>query len=709
MILIKRFVIKHDTYLRGQTSQGNIACIRRRPERAGVKLLTNMGRFTNPSYNFLAGSEVPIKHLSVRNYVVFLSPSKLNKPATSSSYRKGSPKLVLRRKQTEFAMTRNSKEWGLRRAHSTVSFCRKGPSHVRFDKDTLSGVYKSNQLDILRSYIISNKKCVNLSIIMSDPNFLVAAWVRIRSNSGSLTPALSKKTLDGIHLSWFEETANTMRNGIFQFSPSRRTYISRPDGKNRPLTIPSPRDKIVQEAMRFLLMLVFEGDFRENAHGWVTSKGCHTALNQIKIQFAQDNWFIEGDIDQQFPSLNHQVLVDLLKTKIDDQAFIDLIYKYLKVGYGKSSDEIKGGVLSPILANIYMTPFDKWVESHLIPKYTKGKRKRANPTYTRMIRSGKVTDHSIHSLYSHDQNYIRLHYVRYADDFIMGLNGPKIYCEQIVDECKTFLREQLKLSLNAEKTKITHSQLDSAKFLGYRVYKTKLSKMKISYNSKCKLTRRTTNTILDGPIDQIVEKLKERGYTKKDGSPTRNGRFINHPLYDIVEHYKMVERGILQYYKLANNYGRVAARVHYILKYSCALTIASKMKLTTLRRVFNKYGKNLNIKDESGKVITSYPTVDYRRPKKFTMAPILDYSSLESYVDQYDKRVQRGRKDLKGSCVLCGSNQEIEIHHVRKLSKTKRKDYLSIMMARMNRKQITVCKKCHIKIHQGVYDGKRTQ
>jgi len=291
----------------------------------------------------------------------------------------------------------------------------------------------------------------------------------------------------------------------------------------------------------------------------------------------------------------------------------------------------------------------------------------------------------------------------------MGLNGPKIYCKQIVDECKTFLFEQLKLTLNIEKTKITHSQLDSATFLGYRVYKTKLSKMKIAYNLKGQLSRRTTNTILDGPIDRIVKKLNERGYTKKDGSPTRNGRFINHTLYDMIEHYKMVERGILQYYKLANNYGRVAARVHYILKYSCALTIASKMKLTTLRRVFNKYGKNLNIKDESGKIVTNYPTVDYRRPKKFTIAPILDYSSLEAYIDQYDRRVQRGRKDLKGPCVLCGSNQDIEIHHVRKLSKTKRKDYLSSMMSRMNRKQVPVCKKCHIKIHQGVYDGKRVK
>lgn len=708
-------VIKHSAYRRKLISKGNIACTKRHSEIASAKLLVNMGRFTNPSYNFLAGPEVPIKCLSVRNYVVFLSPSEFNKPATSSSFRKGSPKLTLRRKRTEFAMTRNSKEWGLRRVHSTVTSCRKGPSHVRFDKDMLSGVYESNQLNLLRSYIISNKKCNNLSIIMSDPNFLIAAWVRVRSNSGSLTFALPNETLEGIDLFWFKKTANTMRNGIFQFSPSRRIYTSRPDGKKRPLITPSPKDKIVQEAMRFLLMLVFESDFSKNSYGWATGRGCHTALNQIKIQFAQDNWFIEGDMGQQSPSINHQVLVNLLETKIDDQAFIDLIYKYLKVGYDESSDKItrmrlgtsQGGVLSPILANIYMTPFDKWIENHLIPKYTKGRRKRANPAYTKMIRSGKVTDHSIRSLCSHNQNYIRLHYVRYADDFIMGLNGPKIYCEQIVEECRIFLFGQLKLTLNVEKTKITHSQLDSAKFLGYRVYRTKLSKMKISYHLKGQLTHRTINTILDGPIDQITEKLKQRGYVSKKGLPTRNGRFINHPLYDIVEHYKMVERGIFQYYKLANNYGRVAARIHYILKYSCALTIASKMKLTTLRRVFNKYGKNLNIKNELGKVITSYPTVNYRRPKKFTMAPILDYTSLEAYIDRYDRRVQRGRKDLKGPCALCGSKEKIEIHHVRKLSKTKRKDYLSVMMARMNRKQIPICQKCHIKIHQGVYDGKR--
>lgn len=713
-ILIKRVVIKHDAYPRGLTSQGTIACIRRRSEIANAKLLTNMGRFTNPSYNFLARSEVPIKRLSVRNYIVFLSPSKFNKPAASSSLRKGSPKLVLRRKRTEFAMTRNSKEWGLRGVHNTATSCRKGPSYVRFDKDTLSGGYESNQLDLLRSYIIGNKRCVNLSKIMSDPNFLIATWAKIRLNSGSLTLGLSKETLDEIALPWFEETASTMRNGIFQFSPFRKTYISKSDGRKKSLTIPSPRDKIVQEAMRFLLMLVFEGDFSKNSHGWFSGRGCHTALNKIKMDFTQDNWFIEGEIDQQFPSLDHQVLIKILKTKIEDQAFIDLIYKYLRVGYGESPDKIvkmcvgtsQGGVLFPVLANIYMTPFDKWVERDLIPKYNKGKRRKANPTYTKTIRSENVTDHSIPSLYARDRNFVRVHYVRYVDDFIVGLNGPKIYCKQIVEECKTFLFEQLRLTLNIEKTKITHSQIDSAIFLGYRVYKTKLSKMKIAYNLKGQLPRRTTNIILDGPIDRIVGKLTERGFIKKrDGSPIRNGRFINHTLYDMIEHYKMVERGILQYYKLANNYGRVAARVHYILKYSCALTIASKMKLTTLRRVFNKYGKNLNIKDESGKITTSYPTVDYRRPKTFTIDPTLDFFSLEAYIDPSDRQVQRGRKDLKGPCVLCGSNQDVEIHHVRKFSKTKCKDYLP----RMNQKQVPVCKKCHIKIHRSTYEGKRVK
>ena len=681
-------VIKHGNYLRGLTSKGKIAFTKRYFEtpvsRVNTKLKINMGRFTKFSSNFLAGSEVP-KALSIRNYVVFPLLDSFKEPIASSENKKKSPKLIMRRKRTEFAITRNSKEWGLRRTHSTNNTSvGKGSSYVRLEENLLSGTYESDQLEILKSNIVNNQTCSNLSIIMADPNFLMAAWVRIRSKRESLTPALTSSTLDGINLEWFEKAAKEMRNGKFQFTPARRKYIPKPDGKERPLTMPSPRDKIIQEAMRFLLTLIFEGDFSKNSHGWVTGRGCHTAINQIKTEFSQDTWYIEGDIDQQFPSLDHHILVELLNTKINDQAFTDLVYKYLRVAFGTSPKDIapmkigtiEGGPISQVLANIYMTPFDQWVENHLMPKYNKGERKRANPKYTKMIKNNKVTDHSIiPSLMPNDTKFLRLHYVRYADDYIMGLNGPREYCKQITLECKIFLFEKLKLTLNLEKTKITRSQTDSALFLGYKIHKTKLSKNKIAVNAKGIRTRRVSNTVLDAPLKRIVEKLTLKGYVKPNGNPTKNGRFINHTLYDIIEHYKMVERGILQYYSLANNYGRVAARVHYILKYSCALTIASKMKLKTLRRVFNKYGKDINIMDEKGKIKTNYPTISYKRPFRITTTSIFDYSTIENYGDSLDNRMKRGRNDLKSPCVLCGSQERIEVHHVRKLSKgSKKKD-----------------------------------
>jgi hypothetical protein len=148
-------VIKHSTHRRGLTLKGNIACTKRDFEicgsRVSPKLQINMGRITNPSYNFLVGSEVP-KSLSVINYIVFLSSDRLKEPAASHGYEEGSPKLVTRRKRTELAMTRNSKEWGLRRVHSTRdSSTGKGPSQIRLEEKVLSGIYESDQLELLKS------------------------------------------------------------------------------------------------------------------------------------------------------------------------------------------------------------------------------------------------------------------------------------------------------------------------------------------------------------------------------------------------------------------------------------------------------------------------------------------------------------------------------------------------------------------------------
>jgi hypothetical protein len=176
-------------------------------------------------------------------------------------------------------------------------------------------------------------------------------------------------------------------------------------------------------------------------------------------------------------------------------------------------------------------------------------------------------------------------------------------------------------------------------------------------------------------------------------------------LWNIIESYKSIERGVVNYYSMANNYGRLAARVHYSLKYSCALTISSKMKLRTMRGAFKRYGKDLEIKVKDKSI--SYPNISYKRPRKVMRRPN-DYFPFEYFFERLAYRHQRHVGNLKGPCIVCGSPENIEVHHIRALKDIrKKKDWLSMTMAKFARKQVPVCKSCHIKIHSGTYDGKR--
>ena len=184
----------------------------------------------------------------------------------------------------------------------------------------------------------------------------------------------------------------------------------------------------------------------------------------------------------------------------------------------------QGGLISPILSNIYLHPVDVWVEDSLIPKYSIGKKKKTNPEYTKMIRD---YDKSIRTTLDKDPAYGRVYYVRYVDDFIIGIIGSKGTCEIIKTEIKSFLSERLQLSLNIDKTKITHSTKDKALFLGYHICCTPIEKMRIGYKVKGKLVRNTTQTILLAPVSIVLERLKEKGFLNSKNMPTRNGRYIN--------------------------------------------------------------------------------------------------------------------------------------------------------------------------------------
>ncbi len=686
MLLYDNIIVNHRTYLRGLTSKGTRACAKRLPEKAEVEIKILMDRLTN--LNSKVGSEIPrpLKDVwGVEHYVVCSSLSQSKQPTGSTSKNDENPKSIKILKRSEFGISRSTKVLGRRRIHSTTVICRKGSSGSKIDEWEFEGSYIKDQFEELYKTLKLNNKASNLTTILSDENYLKGCYLHIKSRPGNMTPGLDKQTFDGINEKWFEETCQKFRNGLFQFKPSRRVYIPKPNGKFRPLRIPSPRDKIVQEGMRRLLDVIFEKDFRNSSHAFRVKRGCHTALQEIRLKFGKVNWFLEGDIEQQYPSIDHNILVTRLREKIDDEPFIDLIYKYLKAGFSdKLTDEVnpmrigvaQGGLISPILSNIYMHPFDEWMEDILIPKYTFGKRKKVNPEYNRMLYiHGASVDKTIRTTIASDPNFSRIYYVRYVDDFLIGIQGSKSTCEQIRSEAKLFLKNELSLTLNVDKSKITHSTTDHAVFLGYNISCTPMKKMQIGYNAKNKLVRNTTRTVLNAPIPRVLKRLKEKGFLNSKNMPTRNGRYINIDLWNIIDNHKSIERGILNYYSMANNYGRLAARVHFSLKYSCALTISSKMKLKTMRGAFRKYGKDLTITTGSNSI--SYPKISYRRRYK----PIKRAEpNFDKILNSLIYRFKRSRGDLMGPCILCGCETDIEVHHVKKLPDVaKKKDWLYIL------------------------------
>jgi retron-type reverse transcriptase len=646
-----RIVINHCTYpLRIQTELlGNTACAKRLTERMFAKIQFIMVRLTN--LNSMLGSQVPNMQSDL-NYVVLRSLKRLKQVLTRSELIGERPKVNTRHRLMEFGILHHLERCGERRNRNTTIISRKGSSLTQLTNFELSGFYEGQQLLKLQSDLTNGLKAKNLSIIMSNPDFLVSCWVRIRFNKGSLTPAFDG-SIDGIKESWFIETAGKIKNGGYIFQADKKYIFKSNSDKLRFLTMPSPKDKIVLEGMRFLLEIIFEPLFRNSSYGWRSNRGCLTALNDIQMKCKGCSWYIEGYIDQQFSTLNHNILISIIKTKVDDQAFIDLLYKYIKVGYEENVKKvtpmqiglIQGGILSPILANIYMNSFDEWVEYHLMSIFNTGNKREKNPKYfKKYYQDGlKVKDKSIRSILNMNPSYKRMYYFRYGKNYLIGVEGSKEDCEKLKNEINAFLQNKLNMVLNLNKTKITNATKNHAKFLGYRIHKTKITKMPIRRNKLGRLFWIVPRLVLDAPIDEIVKKLIERKYAIKAGNPTRNGRFINHDLSDIINHYRAIERRILNYYSLCNNYGKLAVRVHFILKYSCVLTIAAKMKLKTKKKVFKKYGKDLKIFNEKGKIIACYPTIDYKRPIKFYLKSFKNFD--ENFIEKIDTKVRRGQRD----------------------------------------------------------------
>lgn len=373
----------------------------------------------------------------------------------------------------------------------------------------------------------TDHKITNILERISSKDRLVSAYYTIKFKTGSMIPGSDNKTLDGIRMDMVSHISSEIRRGRFMFKPARRVIIPKKRGGERPLSIPSPLDKIVHQRIKQQLEMVFEPKFLDTSHGFRPKRGCHRAFNDVKLHFGNVAWMIEGDISDCFPSIQVDVLLPLLCQEVGDKGFNDLIRKFFKAGYmvdgykQLSEGILQGRPLRPLLMNIVLHELDVFIDQIIKGYSLVYKTPRHNPLYTRLIRrEGKrleqirqdrmtVVNQRIRSRGYNETNTI-VRYVRYADDFIIGVAGNKATAEDIKGSTQSFLRKRLGIVMSRDKTKITHLIKDKAFFLGVYIHRT--SPMKLPYKEG---RIRRTRIVITAPIAMILNKLMGQSIGKK--------------------------------------------------------------------------------------------------------------------------------------------------------------------------------------------------
>jgi group II intron reverse transcriptase/maturase len=568
------------------------------------------------------------------------------------------------------------------------------------------------------------KKLERLYRQLYNVDLYLQAYANLYANEGAMTPGQTAETVDGMSMKRIEAIIASLRMERYRWTPVRRTYRPKENGSQRPLGVPTWEDKLLQEVMRMLLEAYYEPQMSDNSHGFRPNRGCHTALQQIKYTCRGTTWFIEGDISACFDSFNHEVLIAILRRSIADERFIRLIANMLEVGYVEDwkwhetlSGTPQGGVISPLLANIYLNELDTYIQEELLPRFNKGKR-TPHPTYrhyahqkTQAKKRGdrqayKANDRMMRTFPSydvHDPDYRRLRYVRYADDFLLAFAGSKDEAESIKGEVATFLRDALQLNLSDAKTLITHGRTQSARFLGYHIT--------VGQNDSWRDTanRRNAN-------GEIILKLPPNALQKfcarymKRSKPIHNAVQMQTSDYDIVMHYSIAYRGYVQYYQLAQNLHQMN-KLWWVMTTAMLKTLAAKHQ-STVQKMADKH--KCLIPTEKGPM-RGFRVVVQREDKppliaEFGGIPLVTKSRVSKIVDNVTHlRVRRNdllTRLLAEECEMCGSRDNIEVHHIRKLAdlnKPGRKDKSpwANLMSEMRRKTLVVCRDCHHAIHNG--------
>jgi len=574
---------------------------------------------------------------------------------------------------------------------------------------------------------IDNYKFKNIIDIIADIETLKLAYELIKSKKGVNTKGNSEETLDEIDETWFKNISKQLIEGKFKFSPVRRILIPKPNDKlsSRPLGMSSPREKVVQKAIHLILESIYEPVLSKHSHGCRPNKGNHTALKSVKTNFQAVNWVIEADLTTCFDRIDHYLLLNMLKKKIECEKTIALIKSFLVCGYILNGTKFttkvgipQGSAISPILCNIYLNELDKFL-TECSKNFDQGGSKRPRSLLLRRLRyklataikkglEPEIIKNQTKEVKdcprTDDAGYKKMHFVRYVDDFLIGIAGNYRDAENIKDELKLFLEKELKLELNMTKTKITKFSTNEVYFLGTFIrgnYRKEKKYNTTLRNAKVHKARTTPRVSFHAPIEKLFDKLYQQKFVRKKDKeivPTAVRNIVNFDHADILAFYNQKIRGCLTFYSFVDNHKSLGSIVH-ALKLSCARTLALKYKERAIRPIFRRFGPLLRCPETK---TTIYIPITFKRTEKFLVhAP----QAFEILNTQWQGKLTRS--NIGKPCCICGSVENVEMHHLKAIRDLKTKygnkyDFFRTQMIAINRKQVPLCRKHHIKVHKNL-------